>query len=422
MMKDSVGIIKKSTAGEKVENKNSRGKDDSFLEDILKSHPDFFANILQNLHRNNVQIIYTQIDRDLNNHPHFRDYYFHQDSGKYFYPASTVKLPTVILALQKLNELKHFGITKSSPMITGQGYSGQTSVYNDPQMENGIPSIAGYIKKIFLVSDNDAFNRLYEFLGPEYINLELHKRGYDDVQIIHRLEVSLNEDQNRHTNAIEFPDNNGTILYNQPMQNDLTVYEQRQDTLGSGYYSKGKMFDNPMDFSKKNRISLQDLHLILRSIIFPESVEGDKKFGLEAEDYSFLYHYMSAYPAESDHPSYDAKEYWNAYAKFLLHGSDKKALPNNNIRIFNKVGDAYGQMIDIAYIIDIETKTEFFLSAAINCNTNEILNDDTYDYDTIGLPFMKHLGEVILNHELKRSRAIIPDLSNFLIDYSIANQ
>ena len=47
----------------------------------------------------------------------------------------------------------------------------------------GRPTIAHYIKKILLVSDNDAFNRLYEFLGQQYINTTLHQMGYTEVQI-----------------------------------------------------------------------------------------------------------------------------------------------------------------------------------------------------------------------------------------------
>jgi hypothetical protein len=88
-----------------------------------------------------------------------------------------------------------------------------------------------------------------------------------------------------------------------------------------------------------------------------------------------------------------------------------------NIRIFNKTGDAYGEMIDVAYITDFDKNIEFFLSAAINCNTDGIVNDDKYDYDTIGLPFMKNLGQVIYSYELNRKRTWQPDLSSFKITY-----
>ena len=83
---------------------------------------------------NKVQIIYTQIDRRKNGKPEFTDHYFNVNDSSYFYPASTVKLPVAILALQKLNELKIAGLDKKSTMISEADHSGQTEVYNDPSL------------------------------------------------------------------------------------------------------------------------------------------------------------------------------------------------------------------------------------------------------------------------------------------------
>lgn len=393
-----------------------QAKTDSFMVDLLKKYPSYFDSILKNRKKWNVQIIYTQINRDINDNPTFKDYYFNVDSTQYFYPASTVKLPIALLALQKLNELSNTGITKNTSMITGAAYSGQTATYNDPQTEDGRPTIESYIKRIFLVSDNEAFNRLYEFLGQQYINDQLHQKGYRDGQILHRLEVSLSEDENRHTNPINFLDNNNKILYKQPLVYNNETYTSRNDSLGNAYMNNGKLVNKPMNFSNKNRISLADLHHILRGIIFPENVPGFSRFGISKSDYDFVHKYMSEVPSESVYPSYDSAKYPDAYVKFLLFGSRPQPLPKN-IRIFNKVGDAYGQLVDVAYIIDLDKHIEFFLSATIYCNSNGILNDDTYDYDTIGFPFMKNLGQVLYEFESKRQKINLPDLSPFKITY-----
>jgi hypothetical protein len=74
-------------------------------------------------------------------------------------------------------------------------------------------------------------------------------------------------------------------------------------------------------------------------------------------------------------------------------------------------------MIDLAYIVDFDKNIEFFLSAAINCDTDGIVNDDKYDYENIGFPFMKNLGKVIYDFEVKRKRSHSPDLSAFKIIY-----
>jgi Beta-lactamase enzyme family len=393
-------------------------KTDAYLEKILQQYPQYFSEVLKNKKAWNTQIVYTQIDRNNNGIPTLTNHYFNVNAADYFYPASTVKFPISLLALQKLNELKNTGIDKNTTMITEAAYSGQTPVYNDPTTADGKPSIAHYIKKILMVSDNEAYNRLYEFLGQQYINDQLHQKGYTDVQILHRLQIPLSADENRHTNPINFLDANNNVFYQQPMLHNTTLYKTRKDSVGKGYYKGEVLINEPMNFSLKNKIGLEDLHQILIGVVFPEKIPAKQRINITAEDRNFVLKYMSQLPTESTYPPYavDTANYYPAYCKFLLHGSQKGELPKN-IRIFNKVGDAYGQLIDVAYVVDFENKVEFFLSASMYCNGDNILNDDKYDYDNIGYPFMKNLGKVIYDNELKRTKKILPDLSSLIFEY-----
>lgn len=390
---------------------------DSFMSNLLADHPSFFNSIVTGKEALNVQIIYTQIDRNKKGKIKLTDHHFNLNQENYYYPASTVKLPIAILALQKLNELKIPGLDKNTTMLTLANGDGQTEVCNDPSAADGRPTIGHYIKKILLVSDNDAFNRLYEFLGQEYINNSLHKMGYKDVQIIHRLEVSLSEDQNRHTNPVKFVDAKGDMLYEKPAGKSKLVYANRNTKLGKGYMRGNQMINEPFDFSKKNRLSLADLHTIVKSILFPDAVSEKQRFNLTAEDYTFLRKYMSMLPGESVSPSYNSSEYWDNYVKFIFYGSEK-GKANPDIRIFNKVGDAYGFLIDGAYLVDYKNNIEFMVSAVIYCNSDGIFNDDKYDYNTLGFPFFKNLGSVLYDYELKRNRKHITDLSAFRISYT----
>lgn len=392
-----------------------RTEEDAFFEDIFhKNHKDF-DSLLAKRKELNIQVIYTRVDRGKNGIPRLKTHYFNRANAGYFYPASTVKLPVAILALQRLNELKSSNVNKFSTLITKAAYSGQTAVYNDPNSSDGRPTIAQYIKKIFLVSDNDAYNRLYEFLGQEYINEELHKRGYREAQLLHRLNIFLTPYENRHCNPVSFYDSSGKLLYSQPMQFNRKQYEKRNDFLGKAWYGNNKLQNGPMDFSAKNRISLPSLHNILLSIVMPESVPSTQRFNITEEDRLFLLKYMSAYPSESVFPSYDSS-YYDAFVKFLFYGSEKRNLPKN-IRLFNKVGNAYGQLVDVAYFADFDKKIEFFLSAAIYCNTDGVLNDDKYDYYNLGLPFMKNLGRAFYEYELRRKKEVEPDLSPYKFEY-----
>ena len=393
-----------------------------FLESLMRSNPQQFDQLLLHKKDLNIQIIYTQINRGKNGMPELTNHYFNVDAGNYFYPASTVKLPVVLLALQRLHELKDKGIDRNTTMLTETAFSGQSAVYNDPTTKDGKPSIAHYIKKILMVSDNDAYNRLYEFLGQEYINTEMKKKGYDDVQIIHRLNIFLKEEENRSTNPVKFYDSSNNLLYEQTGKKSNLKYIPRKDSIGKGFYKARQLVNGQMDFSKKNRISLEDLHTVLISLLFPDKVKASQRFNISEDDRQFVLKYMSQYPTESIYPPYaaDTANYWPAYGKFLLFGAEKARLPEN-IRIFSKEGDAYGHMLDVAYIVDYKNRIEFFLSAIIYCNTDGILNDDKYDYDSIGKPFMKNLGRVIYDYELKRVYKIKPDLSPLLFTYDLVS-
>ena len=249
--------------------------------------------------------------------------------------------------------------------------------------------------------------------------------GYEEVQIIHRLEISLTEDENRHTNPLRFfaapglrrpKDTTGKLVYEKPLLQSKLVYAERNTKMGKGFYRRGELINEPFDFSKKNRMSLQTLHDIIRSVMFPKSVSKKQRFKLSKNEYEFLRKYMSMTPLESKFPFYDKENYWDNYVKFLFYGAEKNT-SKAGIRIFNKVGDAYGFLIDAAYIVDLNNGVEFMLSAVIHCNSDELLNDDKYDYETIGYPFMKNLGQVIYDHEMKRIKKVAADLSQFRYDY-----
>lgn len=388
---------------------------DTLLFSLMNRDPGFSSYLKQD-NGLEIQIIYTTIDRTRKGKPVFTDHFFNVDTGRYFYPASTVKLPVAILALEKLNKLKVQGLDMNSTMITGAEGGRQTEVSNDPSACDGRPSIAQYIKKIFLVSDNDAFNRLYEFLGQEYLNNRLHELGYTEARIIHRLSISLNEAENRFCNPVRFFDSSGKLLYQQPATRSGFRYPGPVVKKGKGYMLGDQLVNEPFDFTAKNKLYLGSLHQMIRNIMFPETIKKERSFDLREEDYQFLRKYMSMMPAESDWPAYDSSSYWDTYVKFIFYGAEKgAAVPG--IRIFNKPGDAYGFLLDAAYFADFTNQTEFILSAVIHCNSDGIYNDDQYEYQSVGLPFMKKLGRLIAAYEQTRVRKHRPDLRAFEFSY-----
>ena len=54
------------------------------------------------------------------------------------------------------------------------------------------------------------------------------------------------------------------------------------------------------------------------------------------------------------------------------------------------------------------------LSAVIYCNSDGIQNDSKYDYDSVGYPFYKHIGELVYQYELKRKKRYLPNFDSLL--------
>ena len=187
--------------------------------------------------------------------------------------------------------------------------------------------------------------------------------------------------------------------------------------MGKGFYKNDSLINEAFNFSTKNRLYIDDMTDMLLSVIFPDNFPAKKRFNLTKEDYTFLYQCMSRLPKESTHPTYDSTQNYDAFCKYFMYGADKKVTIPKNIRIFNKVGLSYGFLTDVAYIVDFENNIEFALSATIYLNEDGILNDDKYEYEQTGFPFLKNLGQEIYTYELKRERKFKPNLNKFKIKY-----
>lgn len=391
---------------------------DPFLEKLMRKEKDSLVRyILSHPEQYRYQFIYTQINRDANNNPTFTNYYFHFDSLQYFYPASTVKLPTALLALEKLHSLEKYGVDMNTPVQYDSSYEGQTALYHDSTSEDDFPSIAHYVKEVFLISDNLAYNRLYEFVGQQTINHRLHEMGYPDARITRQF-AGMTPEQNRHTNALHFITPDGKILYSQPAAYNPDNFNFTHiNKLGKAHLdANDSLIQGPLDFTTSNNLTLYHLQQILQSALFPGSVPPSQRFHLTDDDYAFVYRYMSQYPSETSYPKYDTGVYYDTFCKFYFKDGGHH-IPSY-IRDFNKPGWAYGNMTDVSYIVDFKHNVEFMLTATLFVDSDGVLNDSKYDYETVGDPFFYRLGHFLYQYELKRKRKYRPDLSRFNIQHS----
>jgi hypothetical protein len=395
----------------------AQSKTDSYLSEILyQPNLPILQMVIKDPMKYRCQIIYTEINRDKKNKPAFKNYYFNYDPELYFNPASIVKLPLAFLSLEKLNRLSIKNVDKHSIIQFDSSYERQRPLYKDSTSIDGFPTIAHFIKRAFLISENDPYNRMYQFVGQQEINRNLLKKGYPETRITRQF-MGFTTEQNRHTNAVRFINKKGKLLYSQPPAYNTDSFDfSRKILLGKAHINRNdSLVPEPFDFTIHNNMPLEDVQQLLQSVLFPKSVPAHQRFDLTKDDYAFLYRYLSQYPSETSYPKYDATEFYDSYVKFFFRDSTHK-MPEH-VRVFNKVGWSYGFLTDVSYVVDFKNKVEFILSATLYVNNDDILNDGKYEYNSIGYPFLNQLGQTIYNFELQRKRPFKPDLSTFKIKY-----
>jgi hypothetical protein len=392
-------------------------KTDEFLVNILsKDTNSILKEVIARKDVHRMQIIYTVIDRDKKNRPTFTNYYFNYDPELYFNPASMVKMPLAFLSLEKLNELKKYKLHRDRKIYFDSSRSWHKKLSIDTTNVYKDPTIAHFIKRAFLISENDPYNRMYQFVGQEAINRNLHQKGYRDARITRQF-MGLTPDQNRITNPLYFIHKFGDTLYHQPeLVNKDSFDFSKKILLGKGYWnSRDSLVNQPFDFTRHNNLSLESMQQMLQSVLFPQSVPKKQRFDHSKDDRQFLLTYLSQYPSETPWPKYDTSKFYDSYVKFFFRNSSHQ-MPSS-VRVFNKVGWSYGFLTDVSYVADFENRIEYMLSATLYVNSDEILNDGKYEYNTMGYPFLYQLGQAIYQQELNRKRKYKPDLSDFKMKY-----
>ena len=348
------------------------------IRSILKNSESELINyVYKNKEKFEVQIILTELKKRKNGFTIHKKK-FNVDKKNYFYPASSIKLPIALLTIEKINENPNLNIN-SEFSIKGDSI---------------ITTFKKEITDLFIISSNESYNRLFEFLGQDYINKKLKQKGFKDFSISHRL--STKESDNLKTKEINFY-RNGEINQIQKSINNkpLTKLNLKNLNKGIGFILDNELQNKSMDFSRKNYFSIEELNNILICLFFPE-VSKNKKFNLSNSQNLLIQKLMSSTPYDM---GFDKNIYPNNYNKFFIYG-DKDGMINDNI--YNKVGNAYGYSIDNAYIYNKNSDRHFVLTACIYTNANNILNDNYYEYDEIGIPFLAEIGRFLTNYNIRQ--------------------
>jgi len=374
------------------------------MREILVSHPGL-AGIVDRAPEYRLQVLLGTIEPGAEGRPRLVEHGF-RAGAEYFYPASSVKLFAAVAALERLGEIARatgLDVGPSTPLVFHPLFDGDQREESDPTNRAGGAITVGHeIRKLFLVSDNAAFNRLYELVGQDGLARSMRRAGLMDARIVHRLSEARSAEENRHYPRIDLvgdgfvhtlPERSSEPLAPAPRMPGLEV--------GIAYLTEGGRIEGPMDFSGKNRISLAELQRGLCNLVRPDVDCGaGEPFALGDRDRALLLEAMSLLPRQSQNPVYDPAEYPDDYVKFLLPGL-RRALGGGGgarepVTVYGKSGQAYGFTTENAYVVDNATGRAFFLAATLYTNSDGVLNDDVYEYDQVARHFSSDLAEAVV--------------------------
>lgn len=344
------------------------------LEAALQSTDPAITRVMNKLEQHEVQIALSVVDNS-EAYLQFDEYEFQVNDSVYFYPASTVKFPMAVVTLEQLH---NNGFINLDAEITVNGDSITSTFRKD-------------VRDIFAVSSNEAYNRFFEYLGKDFVNDRLREIGIKPVRIAHRLSTPNSDDLQLKGLTFKGSGPDDLFVGEGYLMEEIKPLQLQKIEKGVGYYKNDSLVNSPMSFAYKNYYPINSLHNTMRRVVFPEYYSTEQQFELSPELHQFLLESMQLLPKDA---GYDPEEYYDSYVKFFMFGDDKQPMPKD-ITILNKVGYAYGYLTDCAYIIDTTNQVSFILTATIHVNENGIYNDDTYEYEEVGIPFLAALGREI---------------------------
>jgi hypothetical protein len=364
------------------------GPDTARIGELLAAHPEQFALALSKPEEFRIQIVVTTFDP-------IAEYRYRADA-EYVFPASSIKTfaaVAALLALQDLQEQGH-GVDLQTPMRWCRREACDVQ-HDRSNLDGGTITIGHEIRKMQLVSDNYAFNRLYDFVGHRELNETVWALGFPNVRIKHRMYGRLDERSRRTTPRIEMhpPGGEPVVIPRRVSDLPLSPHPIAGVKVGRKHYDhRMRLHDGPLDFGNKNHSAITDLHRLTIALNRPD-FPGIPQLPLSAEHRAFLLQAMSEDPLASTNPVYRDKKEHLRY-KLLIKGV-MRVIPLERIRYVAKSGRAYGFHSDSAYIEDTATGRAIAVTAVVHANDDGIVGDDVYIYDELSRPFFKDLGEVL---------------------------
>jgi hypothetical protein len=349
------------------------------VERILEDGGPALQKVLASPETFRFQVVYGMVEnRTLEQHVYRAD-------AEYFFPASSLKMP---IAFATIARAAKAGITRDATLrlfpVDGDGAITTTTLARETW-------------RALIVSDNFSANRLLAIGGHREIHEMLWGAGLRSARIRSGFATGEPLDPAELSPKIEVVVANGdppkTIA---PRKSDLALpaNDAKNMELGKAAIVDGRRVDGPLSFANKNAIRLRELQNALVRVMRPDLIADAS---LAPGDREYLQKALGTYPSESGLAGYDRNVVADYQHNPLLRGIER-VRPRSKLKVYSKVGQAFGFLVANTYVVETETNRAFFLTAVVFANPDEVMNDDVYAYDTIAFPALADVGEVFTRH------------------------
>ncbi len=372
------------------------------LEPLLRSGGTVLRQAIDRGPELRLQVLIAELDESPGRPPTLRRHGFRVDA-EYFYPASSIKLCAAVAALQEVERLEAAQPgtqLAEAPLEIAPLFAGDVSQTNDPShLAGGRITVAHEVRKLALVSDNQAFNRLYDVVGHEPLNRAMHALGLPSAVINHRLsDPRAVPDQHASAAVTLRPPGHAPVAVPARISPLRLTNIAPGLRVGQAFLRGDQRVDESMDFAGRNGITLVDLQNLLVKVVRPDVALPGAPLCLTPEHRALLVGALTEYPRESDDPRYPAAGFPDDSCKFLLPGVRRvfpATQPGRRIEITGKIGRAYGFTVENCALWNPATGRTVFVTTVLYTNADGVLNDDRYEYAEVADPVLADLGELV---------------------------
>ncbi len=315
---------------------------------------------------------------------------------QYYYPASLVKIPAMLVLLEVLEE-------ESIPLdavIVFDTLNACGSRKFVALSQNKKISFRQMLTELVVASDNNFYNAIYHFVTPEVLNRRLHELGFGGTHI-YRAFTGCEVTEHLNTYPFKVFGENGTLLLESegailPENVIAAAYNTTGERLFGARHEndEGNIVDGPYDLNNHIEIPLNEMHGMMLRFLFPANFDATQRWNINEENRSFVINLLGTYPSEISSAYRSLRHLTDDIYKYVKNPSDL------NTRTLGKLGLSYGFASESVYVPVDGNKEGILISYSVYVNKNDVVNDGEYEYEDVARPFANELFENLLKWHL----------------------